>query len=345
MQERVAIFMTEQQGEIKSEKKIITFSGVQPTGVPTLGNYIGAIRNWGLLQEEYDCIYSVVDMHAITVRQEPAVLRRQTLETYALILACGVDANKSVVFIQSQVPAHAELSWVLSCFTQFGELSRMTQFKEKSQKHTDNVNAGLFGYPVLMAADILLYQTGLVPVGADQKQHLELARNIAQRMNGVYGNLFTVPEPYIPKAGARIMSLADPTKKMSKSDENLNGFISILDDEATVIRKFKRAVTDSDAEIRFADGKDGINNLITIYSIMTGSGISDIEREFDGKGYGYFKEQVGNAVAQKLAPIREEYHRLLADKPYLLECAKNGAEQASRLASRTLSRVYKKIGF
>lgn len=338
--------MTEQQNEIiKPEKRIITFSGIQPTGVPTLGNYIGAIRNWGLLQDKYDCIYSVVDMHAITVRQDPAVLRRQTLETYALILACGVDVKKSIVFIQSQVPAHAELSWILSCFTQFGELSRMTQFKEKSQKHADNINAGLFGYPVLMVADILLYQTGLVPVGADQKQHLELARNIAGRMNGVFGNLFTVPEPYIPKAGAKIMSLADPTKKMSKSDENINGFISILDDEATIIKKFKRAVTDSDAIVKHGDGKDGINNLITIYSVVTGKTVKQVEAEFEGKGYGYFKEQVGAAVAAELSGVRTEYNRLLADKPYLLECAKNGAEQATKLASRTLAKVHKKIGF
>lgn len=327
------------------DKKKIIFSGIQPTGVPTIGNYIGAIRNWGKLQDEYDCIYSIVNMHAITVRQEPALLRRQTLETYALILACGIDPKKSVAFVQSHVPAHAELSWVLSCFTQFGELSRMTQFKDKSRKHADNINAGLFGYPVLMAADILLYQTALVPVGIDQKQHLELARDIAIRMNGIYPNLFTVPDGYIPKEGAKVMSLSDPAQKMSKSDENANGFISILDKPEVIVKKFKRAVTDSDTEVRRAKGKDGINNLMTIYSVFTGKTDEEIVREFEGKGYGHFKEQVGNAVAEGLSVIQSEYNRLLADKAYLEECQKEGAERASRIAARTMQKVYKKIGF
>lgn len=330
---------------VKPEKKKIIFSGIQPTGVPTLGNYIGALRNWEKLQDEYNCIYSIVNMHAITVRQVPAELRRQTLEAYALILACGVDPQKSITFIQSHVKSHAELSWALSCFTQFGELSRMTQFKDKSAKNSDNINAGLFTYPVLMAADILLYQTDLVPIGADQKQHLELARNIANRFNGVYGNVFKVPDGYIPKTGARVMSLAEPTKKMSKSDENVNGYISILDKPQTIVKKFKRAVTDSDMKVCFADGKDGINNLMSIYSVITGSDYDAIEREFEGKGYGYFKEQVGNAVAEHLNPIREEYDRLLADKAYLEKCYTEGAQKAEHFASRTVKKVYKKLGF
>ena len=327
------------------ERKKIVFSGIQPTGVMTLGNYLGAVKNWGILQEEYNCAYSIVDMHAITVRQNPADLRKNTLDAYALMLACGINPEKSIAFIQSHVPAHAELNWILSCYTQFGELSRMTQFKDKSQKHADNINAGLFNYPVLMAADILLYKADLVPVGIDQKQHLELARNIAERFNGVYGNTFTVPDGYIPKQGAKIMSLADPTKKMSKSDENPNGFIAILDDEDTIIRKFKRAVTDSEACVKYADGKDGINNLITIYSLVSGKSVEEIEREFDGRGYGDFKLAVGQAVADHLKPVREEFSRLRADKTYLESCYKAGAEKASAIASRTLSKVKHKVGW
>lgn len=330
--------------EIKERKKVI-FSGIQPTGVPTLGNYIGAIKNWSELQDEYNCAYCVVDMHAITVRQDPKVLKKQALDMFALILACGIDPQKSITFIQSHVPQHAQLSWVLSCFTQFGELSRMTQFKDKSAKHSDNINAGLFTYPVLMAADILLYQADLVPVGVDQKQHLELARDIATRFNNVNGNTFTVPDGYIPKLGAKVMSLADPSKKMSKSDENPNGYISILDKPETIVKKFKRAVTDSDMEIRYAEGKDGINNLMSIYSVVTGSTYEEIEREFEGKGYGYFKEQVGNAVAEHLSPIRENFNRISSDKSYLEQCYKMGAENASRIADRTLKKVYKKSGF
>ncbi|MBM6921477.1 tryptophan--tRNA ligase [Phocea massiliensis] len=331
--------------EQQTERKQMIFSGIQPTGVPTLGNYIGALRNWTTLQDEYDCIYCIVDEHSLTVRQDPAALRKQILSSYALILACGIDPKKSIAYIQSHVPAHAQLSWILSCYTQFGELSRMTQFKDKSAKHPDNINAGLFTYPVLMAADILLYQTDLVPVGSDQKQHLEIARDIAVRFNNLYGNVFVVPEPYIPKTGARIMSLADPTKKMSKSDENVNGFISILDKPEVIVKKFKRAVTDSDTVVRYAEGKEGINNLMTIYSAVTGTSMDAIEREFEGKGYGYFKEQVGNAVAETLAPIQKEYDRLLADKAYLEACYQEGAAQANRLAMRTLRKVYKKVGF
>ena len=326
------------------QKKRI-FSGIQPTGVFTLGNYIGAIKNWNTLQKDYDCLFSVVDMHAITVRQDPGRLRQQILNSYALLLACGIDPEKSVLFIQSHVARHAELSWVLSCFTQFGELSRMTQFKDKSLRHADNINAGLFTYPVLMAADILLYQTDMVPVGADQKQHLELARDIAARFNSVCGDTFKIPEPYIPKTGARIMSLADPTKKMSKSDENPNGFVAILDEPDVIMRKFKRAVTDSDSVVRYAEGKDGINNLMSIYSSVSGKTFEEIEREFDGKGYGDFKSAVGEAVSDALKPIREDYKRYSNDKAYLESCYTKGAEMANKISFRTLDKVYKKCGF
>ena len=326
------------------QKKRI-FSGIQPTGVFTLGNYIGAIKNWNTLQKDYDCLFSVVDMHAITVRQDPVRLRQQILNSYALLLACGIDPEKSVLFIQSHVARHAELSWVLSCFTQFGELSRMTQFKDKSLRHADNINAGLFTYPVLMAADILLYQTDMVPVGADQKQHLELARDIAARFNSVCGDTFKIPEPYIPKTGARIMSLADPTKKMSKSDENPNGFVAILDEPDVIMRKFKRAVTDSDSVVRYAEGKDGINNLMSIYSSVSGKTFEEIEREFDGKGYGDFKSAVGEAVSDALRPIREDYKRYSNDKAYLEACYTKGAEMANKISFRTLDKVYKKCGF
>jgi len=326
------------------EKKII-FSGIQPTGTFTLGNYIGAIRNWAPLQDEYNCIYSIVDMHAITVRQDPAKLRQNTLEAYALILACGIDPKKSIAFIQSHNPSHPELSWILSCSTQFGELSRMTQFKDKSAKHADDINAGLFTYPVLMAADILAYNADLVPIGADQKQHLELARNIACRFNQKYGEFFTVPEPFIPKTGAKVMSLQDPVKKMSKSDENPNACIFILDDKDTIIRKFKRAVTDSEMEVCYKEGKDGINNLMTIYSAVTGKDYDAITAEFAGKGYGDFKTAVGEAVADHLEPVRTEFSRLMSDKAYLKECYTAGAEAASKITRRTLSKVYHKVGF
>ena len=328
-----------------TERKKIIFSGIQPTGVFTLGNYLGAIKNWKELQEDYNCLFSVVDLHAITVRQDAAALRKQTLDSVALLLACGIDPEKSILFLQSHNSAHAELSWVLSCYTQFGELSRMTQFKDKSQKHADNINAGLFTYPVLMAADILLYKTDMVPVGVDQKQHLELARNIAERFNGVYGNVFTVPEPYIPKVSAKVMSLSDPEKKMSKSDENQNSFITLLDDRDTIIRKFKRAVTDSDTCVRYAEGKAGINNLMSIYSAISGKDYAAIEKEFEGKGHGDFKLAVGECVADELAPVREEFARLSKDKAYIMEVCTKGAESARRLSRRTLEKVYHKVGF
>lgn len=327
------------------EDKKLIFSGIQPTGTFTLGNYIGAVRNWGPLQDEYNCIYCVVDMHAITVRQEPAKLRQNTMNAYALLMACGVDPEKSILFIQSHVKTHAELSWVLNCTTQFGELSRMTQFKDKSQRHADDVNAGLFTYPVLMAADILAYNADLVPVGVDQKQHLELARNIAQRFNQRYGEFFTVPEAYIPKVGAKVMSLQDPTKKMSKSDDNPNSCILILDDKDTIIRKFKRAVTDSEAEVCYREGKDGINNLMSVYSTITGKDFDSITAEFAGKGYGDFKLAVGEAVADHLEPIRTEFDRISKDKAFLKECYMAGAEKALRYSQRTLNKVYRKVGF
>lgn len=326
------------------DKKLI-FSGIQPTGTFTLGNYIGAVRNWGPLQDEYNCIYCVVDMHAITVRQDPAKLRKNTLEAYALLMACGIDPEKSILFIQSHVKTHAELNWILGCSTQFGELSRMTQFKDKSQRHADDVNSGLFTYPVLMAADILAYNADLVPVGVDQKQHLELARNVAQRFNQRYGELFTVPEPYIPKVGAKVMSLQEPTKKMSKSDDNPNACILILDDKDTIIRKFKRAVTDSEAEVCYRDGKDGINNLMTIYSSVTGRNFDEITSEFAGKGYGDFKLAVGEAVADHLEPVRTEFDRLIQDKAYLKKCYTEGAEKALRYSQRIVSKAYHKVGF
>lgn len=327
------------------EKKKIILSGIQPTGVFTLGNYLGAIKNWVDLQEEYDAAYMIADMHSLTVRQDPAKLRQQILTAFAVVLACGVDPKKSLTFIQSHVHQHAELNWILACNTQFGELNRMTQFKDKSAKHADNINAGLFTYPSLMAADILLYQADLVPVGADQKQHLEITRDIAARFNNTYGKTFTMPEPYIPKIGARVMSLADPTKKMSKSDENPNAFITILDKPEVIVKKFKRAVTDSDMEVRYAEGKDGINNLMCIYSAVTGLSYEKIEQDFAGKGYGDFKTAVGEAVAEHLRPVRENYERLMADKAYLETCYREGAEKASHFADRTLKKVYKKVGF
>lgn len=327
------------------DNKKLIFSGIQPTGTFTLGNYIGAVRNWGPLQDEYNCIYCVVDMHAITVKQDPVKLRQNTMNSYALLMACGIDVEKSILFIQSHVRTHAELNWILGCNTQFGELSRMTQFKDKSQKHADDVNSGLFTYPVLMAADILAYNADLVPVGVDQKQHLELARNVAQRFNQRYGDFFTIPEPYIPEIGAKVMSLQDPTKKMSKSDENPNSVILILDDKDTIIRKFKRAVTDSESEVCYRDGKDGINNLITIYSSVTGKDFKSVESEFAGKGYGDFKLAVGEAVADHLEPVRTEFARLIADKAYLKKCYTEGAEKALKYSQRIVSKVYRKVGF
>ena len=326
------------------DKKVV-FSGVQPSGVLTIGNYLGAIRNFTEFSDEYLCYYCVVDEHAITVRQVPADLRRRTYETLALYIACGLDPEKNTLFVQSHVSAHAELAWILDCFTMFGELSRMTQFKDKSAKNADNINAGLFTYPTLMAADILLYQTDMVPVGVDQKQHLELARDIAERFNSVFGDTFVVPEPYIPKATAKIMSLADPSKKMSKSDENENATVRILDPKDVIIRKFKRAVTDSGSEIKYEDGKEGIKNLMSIYGAFTGKTMDEIEKEFDGKGYGEFKLAVGEACADKLAPVQSEFAKLMNDKAYLEDVMAKGAENAGRAAVRTMSKVRRKIGF
>ena len=327
------------------EAKKRIFSGIQPSGILTIGNYLGALKNWVGLQEDYGCIYCVVNMHAITVRQVPADLRRHTYEALAVYLAAGIDPKKSTIFVQSHVPAHAELAWVLNCNTMFGELSRMTQFKDKSAKHGNNINAGLFTYPTLMAADILLYQAALVPVGQDQKQHVELTRDIAERFNALYGDTFTVPEAYIPETGKKIMSLLDPAKKMSKSDENAGAYVAILDGRDDIIRKFRRAVTDSGSEVRFADGKDGICNLMNIYSAITGKENDEIEREFEGKGYGDFKLAVGEAVADALSPLQNEYARLIADKAYLEQIMREGAETASSIARKTMRKVYKKTGF
>lgn len=329
---------------MEQERKKRILSGIQPTGTFTLGNYIGAVRNWGKLQDDYECIYMVANMHALTVRQDPVKLRAQTREAAALLLACGIDPQKSLLFVQSHVPAHAQLSWILSCNTQFGELSRMTQFKDKSAKNADNINAGLFTYPVLMAADILIYGADLVPVGADQRQHLELARNIAQRFNGAYGETFVVPDGYYPKQGAKIMSLQEPERKMSKSDTNANAFILLLDEPDVIMRKFKRAVTDSDGCVRYSEDKPGVSNLMTIYGTMTGKEISEIEKEFDGRGYGDFKTAVAESVIENLRPIQDDYKRILADKAYLDEVLKNGSELAGKIANRYLQKAYKKVG-
>ncbi len=327
-----------------SDKKTI-FSGVQPSGNLTLGNYIGAIRNWTSLQDEYNCIYCIVDLHALTVRQNPAELRKTSRSLLALYIACGLEPEKNILFVQSHVSAHAELSWILSCFTYMGELGRMTQFKEKSRKHSDNINAGLFTYPILMAADILLYQADLVPVGDDQKQHLEITRDIAQRFNNIYGDVFKIPEAYIPKVGARIMSLQEPEKKMSKSDENENAFIALLDPPDVIIRKFKRAVTDSEAVVRYdQENKPGISNRMSIYASVTGKSFDEIEAEFEGKGYGDFKMAVAEAVVETLKPIQQKHKELMESKDYLDEIMKSGAEAASRLANKTLRKVHKKAG-
>ena len=331
--------------EVIMEDKKIIFSGVQPSGILTIGNYLGALMNWAKFQDENNCIFCVVDQHAITVKQVPAELRRRTYETLAIYIACGIDPEKCTLFVQSHVPAHAELAWILNCSTMFGELSRMTQFKDKSKRHHDNINAGLFTYPVLMAADILLYQTDLVPVGQDQQQHIELARDVAARFNQSYSETFKIPVGFIPKTGARVMSLQDPLKKMSKSDENVNGFVSLLDDKDTVMRKFRRAVTDSDTCVRRGEGKDGINNLMSIYSCFTGKTDEETEKEFDGRGYGEFKEAVGIACAEGLAPIQEKFKELMNDKAYLEGVMRKGAEEANRMARKTLSKVYRKVGF
>lgn len=321
----------------------ILYSGMQATGKLTLGNYLGALKNWVGLHEEFDCIFGVMDLHSLTVRQEPAEFRRNAFSLYASYIAAGLDPKENILYFQSHVPAHAELGWLLNCFTYVGELNRMTQFKDKSAKHEDNVNAGLFTYPVLMAADILLYRADLVPVGADQKQHLEITRDIAQRVNNIYGEVFTVPEGYFG-TGAKIMSLADPMKKMSKSDDNVNSYVLLLDDKDTVIRKFKKAVTDSGSEVVYSEDKPGIANLMRIYKSVTGKDFPEIEKEFDGRGYGDFKIAVGEAVAKELAPIQERYAEIVQDKVYLESCIRENAEKAGYYAGRTLNKFKKKLG-
>ena len=327
-----------------ASRRRIILSGIQPTGTFTLGNYLGAVKNWRQLQEEYDCYYFVADLHALTVYHDPAARRKASREAFALLLACGLDPTKSLVFIQSHVPAHAQMAWMLSCLSPFGDLSRMTQFKDKSAKHPEDINAGLFTYPALMAGDILLYQADYVPVGADQTQHLEFTRNIAARFNHIYGETFRLPEGYFPKTGARVMSLAEPTAKMSKSDENAKATIFILDDEKTILKKFKSAVTDSEALVAFREGKDGINNLMTIYSAVTGKSMEAISDEFSGKGYGDFKTAVGTVVAEELREIRENYARLLKDAAYLDAAIMDGTERASQIAEKTLRKTMRKMG-
>ena len=331
--------------ENEVQKKRI-LSGIQPSGDLTLGSYLGAIRNWAALADEYDCYYMLADMHTITVRQVPADLRRRTMTQLAAYIACGLDPEKNVLFVQSHVPAHAQLGWVLDCYTMFGELSRMTQFKDKSAKNADNINAGLFTYPALMAADILLYQADLVPVGGDQKQHVEICRDIATRFNGIYGDVFKLPEPYIPKVGARVMSLTSPENKMSKSDKDQNGCVYMLERPEDIMRKFKKAVTDSEACVRYDPAaKPGVSNLMQIYAVTTSKSFEEIEREFAGHGYGDFKAAVGESVVELLRPIQEETARILADKAYLQGVYRAGAEKAARVANRTLGKVYKKVGF
>lgn len=330
---------------IQEPKKRI-LSGIKPSGDLTLGSYLGAIKNWVELSDDYECFYMMADMHAITVRQEPSELRRRTLAQLAQYIACGLDPKKNTIFIQSHVSAHAELAWALNCYTMFGELSRMTQFKDKSAKNATNINAGLFTYPVLMASDILVYQADLVPVGEDQKQHVELTRDIATRFNGVYGDVFTIPEPFIPKTGARIMSLQEPQNKMSKSEQDNGGCVCLLDAPEKIIKAFKRAVTDSDTCVRFdTKEKPGISNLMQIYSVITNKSFEQIENEFASRGYGDFKNSVGEAVVEVLRPVREEAQRLINDKAYLESIYKEGAEHASYVANKTLRKVYKKLGF
>jgi len=330
---------------IKPEKKPIIFSGIQPSGTLTLGNYIGALKNFSLLQDDYDCIYCIVDMHAITVRQNPADLRRRCMELAAIYIASGLDPKKSLIYCQSHVTGHAELSWILNCFTYMGELNRMTQYKDKAAKHADNINAGLFTYPVLMAADILLFQTNMVPVGVDQKQHLELCRDVAQRFNGVYGNVFTIPEPYIAKVGSKIMSLQEPTRKMSKSDPD-DTFVALLDDPDTIRRKIKRAVTDSDGEIRYdPENKPGVSNLLSIMSALGAGSIESLTAELAGQGYGTLKTRTADCVIAALEPLQNEYKKLIADKGYLQGILDENAKTANYLANKTLRKVQKKVGF
>lgn len=326
------------------DKKVL-FSGMQATGNLTLGNYLGALKNWLTLSDEYECFYSVVDLHSITVRQDPAELRSRARKLLTLYIAAGLDPEKNCIYYQSHVSGHSELAWILNCFTYMGELNRMTQFKDKSAKHADNINAGLFTYPVLMAADILLYQADVVPVGKDQLQHLEITRDIAQRFNAIYGDVFTVPEPYLGKSGAKIMSLQDPMKKMSKSDENVNASIYLMDDPDTIMRKFKRAVTDSEGCVRYREEQPGIRNLMDIYSACTGKSNEEIEKEFDGRGYGDFKMAVGESVVSVLKPLQERFEELSKDKAYIDAVIKNNAEKAEYHAMKTLRKVQKKVGF
>ena len=328
--------------------KPIVFSGAQPSGELTIGNYMGAMRQWVQMQDDYHCIYCIVDLHAITVRQDPAALRKATLDTLALYLACGIDPEKSTIFVQSHVPEHTQLSWVLNCYTYFGELSRMTQFKDKSARYAENINAGLFDYPVLMAADILLYQTNQVPVGEDQKQHLELSRDIAQRFNALYGDVFKVPEPFIPKSGARVMSLLEPTKKMSKSDDNRNNVIGLLEDPKAVVKKIKRAVTDSDEPpvVRYdVQNKAGVSNLLDILSAISGKSISQLEQEFAGKMYGHLKGEVAEAVSGMLSELQVRYQRYREDEAFLEQVMRDGAAKARAHAQETLKKVYAAVGF
>lgn len=326
------------------DKKVL-FSGMQATGNLTLGNYLGALKNWVTLSDEYECFYSVVDMHSITVRQDPATLRKRARALLTLYIAAGLDPEKNCIYYQSHVSGHAELAWILNCFTYMGELNRMTQFKDKAAKHADNINAGLFTYPVLMAADILLYQADVVPVGIDQMQHLEITRDIAERFNNIYGDVFTIPEAYVGKVGAKIMSLQDPERKMSKSDENLNASIYLMDDMDTIMRKCKRAVTDSEAQILYRDEQPGVKNLINIYSACTGKTPDEVVKEFDGKGYGDFKMAVGESVCAVLKPLQDEAARLEKDKAYIDGIIKANAEKAGYFANKTLRKVQKKIGF
>ena len=326
-----------------NDKKVL-YSGMQATGDLTLGNYLGALKNWVTLNEEYECFWGVMDLHSLTVRQVAADFRKRARNLLTLYIAAGLDPKKNCIYFQSHVPAHAELSWILSCFTYMGELNRMTQFKDKSAKHADNINAGLFTYPVLMAADILLYQADFVPIGKDQKQHLEITRDIAERFNSIYGDVFTIPEPYIGKAGAKIMSLQDPMKKMSKSDENVNGSIYLMDDPDTIVRKCKRAVTDSDSEVRYSEEKPGVSNLLEIYSTCLGKSIEEAEKDFAGVGYGDFKMAVAEAVISVLKPLQEEYERLLKEKDFIDGIIKENDEKAAYFANKTLRKVKKKLG-
>ncbi|HKM21707.1 MAG TPA: tryptophan--tRNA ligase [Lachnospiraceae bacterium] len=326
------------------DKKVL-FSGMQATGRLTLGNYLGALKNWVTLSDEYECFYCVVDLHSITIRQEPAELRKRARDLLTLYMGAGLDPEKNCLYYQSHVSGHAELSWILNCYTYMGELNRMTQFKDKSAKHADNINAGLFTYPVLMAADILLFQADVVPVGIDQMQHLEITRDIAQRFNGIYGDVFTIPEPYIGKVGAKIMSLQDPTRKMSKSDENPNASIYLMDDTDTIMKKCKRAVTDSEAQVRYRDEQPGVKNLIDIYSACTNKTPQEVEKEFDGKGYGDFKEAVGESVIAVLKPLQERVEALTKDKAYVDSMIKANDEKANYYANKTLRKVQKKVGF